>query len=120
MGAKNVLGGELETCSTAPMTGYFRDGCCKTDESDQGMHLICAQVTRKFLEFSRAQGNDLTTPAPAYGFPGLQPGDKWCLCVSRWIEAYQAGVAPAIFLDATHENALRYVPLERLKEFAAE
>ena len=120
MGAKNVLGGELETCSTRPMTGYFRDGCCKTDESDGGLHLVCAEVTPEFLAFSRTQGNDLITPAPAYGFPGLKPGDRWCVCLGRWMEAYEAGVAPPVVLSATHANALTYLPMERWREFSAE
>ena len=120
MEAKNVLGGELEPCSIQPLTGYFRDGCCKTDETDSGLHLICAKMTQEFLTYSRAHGNDLTTPAPQYGFPGLKPGDRWCVCARRWMEAYEAGMAPPIFLTATHENALRYLPLERWREFSAE
>ena len=120
MGAKNVLGGELEPCSTSPMTGYFRDGCCKTDESDAGLHLVCAEVTQEFLAYSQAQGNDLSTPAPAYGFSGLKPGDRWCVCLGRWLEAYDAGVAPPIVLSATHQNALTYLPLERWREFSVE
>ncbi len=120
MEAKNVTGGELAPCSMQPLTGYFRDGCCKTDASDRGQHLVCAAVTAEFLAYSRAQGNDLVTPAPAYGFPGLKPGDRWCVCVERWMEAYQAGVAPPVYLSATHENALRYLPLERWQEFSAE
>ena len=120
MEERNVLGGELKPCSTRPLTGYFRDGCCKTDETDSGLHLVCAEMTAEFLAYSRARGNDLTTPAPAYGFPGLKPGDRWCVCVGRWLEAYEAGMAPPIFLTATHENALRYLPLERWREFSAE
>ena len=115
--ALNVLGGPLETCSTAPMTGYFRDGCCRTDESDRGSHTLCAEVTAEFLAFSRARGNDLTTPVPAYGFPGLKPGDRWCLCVSRWKEAYLAGAAPRVYLVGTHERALDVVTMPGLTGF---
>jgi hypothetical protein len=112
--AKNVLGTWLQTCSTEPMTGWFRDGCCRTDEHDRGSHTVCCEVTREFLDFSRRQGNDLSTPRPEYGFPGLRPGDSWCLCASRWLEAWRAGCAPTVVLEATHERALDIVPMDAL------
>lgn len=111
---KNVLGGPLEDCSHDPKTGFFRDGCCRTDEHDEGRHVICTRVTAEFLAFSREAGNDLSTPRPEYHFRGLQPGDCWCLCAVRWREALEAGVAPPVRLTATHEVALRYVSLEDL------
>ena len=114
--AKNVLGGLLETCCTSPMTGYYRDGCCNTGPGDFGAHVVCAQMTEAFLSYTKAQGNDLSTPVPMYNFPGLKPGDRWCLCASRWKEAYDDGVAPTVVLEATHEAALKYVTLEQLKE----
>lgn len=117
---KNVLGGPLQVCGTHPMTGFFRDGCCKTGPHDQGRHVVCAQVTAEFLAFSRDQGNDLITPAPQYAFPGLKPGDRWCLCASRWRDAFQAGAAPRVFLHATHEKALTLIPLEELLQHAAD
>jgi hypothetical protein len=107
--AKNVLGSELQTCSTDPMTGFYRNGCCDTGPSDEGLHTVCAQVTEAFLTFSKQQGNDLSTPVPAFGFPGLKPGDRWCVCVSRWKEALDAGVAPPINLEATHISVLEFV-----------
>jgi hypothetical protein len=110
----NVLGEPLDPCSVDPLTGYFRDGCCRTDASDRGSHTVCAVVTEDFLSFSRARGNDLVTPRPAFGFPGLRPGDRWCLCVSRWKEALDAGVAPPVVLRATHVRALDLVSLEDL------
>ncbi len=116
--AQNVLGGELEICCTAPMTGFYRDGCCRTGAQDFGLHLVCAQVTPAFLAFSKAQGNDLITPVPEYGFPGLKPGDRWCLCVSRWKEALDTGVAPPIVLAATHASTLEYVSMDTLKAHA--
>jgi uncharacterized protein (DUF2237 family) len=116
--ASNVLGTQLEVCSTAPMTGFYRDGCCRTGAGDLGAHVVCAQVTQEFLAYTRAQGNDLSTPAPAYGFPGLQPGDRWCLCASRWKEALDAGVAPPVVLAATHASALEYVSMAELKPHA--
>lgn len=116
--AKNALGGPLDTCGTNPMTGYFRDGCCNTDESDRGSHTVCARVTAEFLEFSKARGNDLSTPRPEFNFPGLKPGDRWCLCAARWKEAFEAGAAPHVFLGATHERATDIVPLADLKRFA--
>ena len=117
---KNVLGGELETCGTEPMTGFFRDGCCRTGPDDLGLHLVCAEVTAEFLTFSKQQGNDLTTPVPGFMFPGLQPGDRWCLCVQRWKEALEAGVAPPVRLEATHISSLEYVSLEELRAHAVE
>jgi hypothetical protein len=116
--AKNVLGQPLQACSTRPMTGFFRNGCCETVLQDEGVHVVCAEMTAAFLEFSRARGNDLTTPRPEFGFPGLKAGDRWCLCVSRWKEALQAGVAPRVVLDATHAEALQYVTLAELKRYA--
>ena len=120
MDAKNVLGGQLLACSYDPVTGYFRDGCCNTDSTDRGNHTICVRVTGQFLDFSRAQGNDLATPMPEYRFAGLKPGDRWCICASRWYEALEAGMAPPVVLEATHERALRVVPLEILMEYAWE
>ncbi|KAM3090522.1 DUF2237 family protein [Phormidesmis sp. 146-35] len=116
--AKNVLGGTLESCSIDPMTGFFRNGCCETGPQDVGTHVVCAQVTDDFLSYTKSQGNDLSTPMPMYEFPGLKSGDRWCLCVSRWKEALNAGFAPPIVLSATHEAALKVVPLEVLKEHA--
>jgi len=103
---RNVLGGPLEICSMRPRTGFFRDGCCNTGPDDFGLHVVCAQMTTEFLEFSREQGNDLSTPMPAIGFPGLAPGDRWCLCAGRWREALEAGCAPPVVLAATHEETL--------------
>lgn len=116
--AKNVLGGKLETCCTSPMTGFYRTGTCETGPLDVGTHVICAQLTAAFLSFTKSRGNDLVTPAPEHGFPGLQPGDRWCLCATRWREALEAGVAPPVILAATHEAALRYVSLQDLKKHA--
>ena len=111
----NVIGTALVPCSYDPLTGYFRDGCCKTDETDTGSHLICARVTAEFLAFSSLRGNDLTTPRPEYRFAGLKPGDRWCLCASRWAEALAAGLAPPVVLESTHASALRFVTLEQLE-----
>jgi uncharacterized protein (DUF2237 family) len=116
--ALNVLGQPIKDCSFDPLTGYFRDGCCKTSSVDTGSHVICARVTQEFLTFSLAQGNDLMTPRPAYQFPGLQPGDQWCLCAMRWKEAFDAGVAPPVVLESTNEHALHYVTLEQLQQHA--
>lgn len=116
--ARNVLGGPLAMCSSNPLTGFFRDGCCHTGPSDHGRHVICAQVTLDFLAFSRLRGNDLITPRPDYGFPGLQPGDFWCLCALRWAEALEAGVAPKVRLDACHIGALNHVTLADLQRHA--
>ena len=116
--AINVLGGELEVCSISPMTGFYRDGCCNTGAEDRGNHTVCMQVTKEFLAFSKSRGNDLTTPVPAFGFPGLRPGDRWCLCAERWKEALEAGAAPHVVLTATHVNALDVVSLGDLKRHA--
>jgi uncharacterized protein len=116
--AKNVLGSELQTCCTDPMTGFFRTGSCETGPQDSGTHVICARLTAEFLSFTKAQGNDLSTPNPAYNFPGLNPGDCWCLCANRWREALQAGVAPPVNLAATHIAALNYVSLADLQQHA--
>ena len=101
--ARNVLGGELQPCSLQPRTGYFRNGCCETGPEDTGLHTVCAVMTAEFLAFSKSVGNDLSTPVPDYGFPGLKPGDRWCLCAPRWKEALDAGMAPKVVLEATHE-----------------
>ena len=116
MNAKNVLGTELAPCSYDPLTGYFRDGCCNTDASDHGSHLICVRVTAQFLHFSKAAGNDLVTPSPQHRFSGLNPGDRWCLCALRWREALEAGVAPPVILEATHANALQFVTMAQLEK----
>lgn len=118
MAAKNVLGGELETCSLDPQTGFYRDGCCNTGFEDEGMHLVCAEMTESFLAFSKQRGNDLSTPVPEFDFPGLIEGDRWCLCVLRWKEAYEAGMAPKVNLRATHISTLEFVDLELLQQFA--
>ncbi|TMH38208.1 MAG: DUF2237 domain-containing protein [Betaproteobacteria bacterium] len=115
---RNVLGGRLEPCSDSPRTGFYRDGCCNTGPEDFGLHVVCAQMTEQFLDFSREQGNDLSMPAPEAGFPGLEPGDRWCVCAGRWREAFEAGVAPPVVLSATHEEALAVVPLDALKRHA--
>jgi hypothetical protein len=112
------LGGRLENCSTSPTTGFFRNGCCDTSPDDVGSHTVCAVMTADFLVFSKACGNDLSTPHPAYGFPGLKPGDRWCLCAPRWQEALEAGQAPQVVLHATHQGALAYCSLADLKEYA--
>jgi uncharacterized protein len=116
--SKNVLGTPLQDCCTTKVTGFYRNGRCETGPSDAGVHVVCAEVTDAFLQYSKAQGNDLITPFPAYGFAGLVAGDKWCLCASRWREAEAAGVAPPIYLSATHEKALEFVTLEVLKQHA--
>jgi uncharacterized protein len=115
---RNVFGEKLETCSTNPLTGYFRTGCCSTGPEDFGIHTVCVVCTKDFLEFSRKAGNDLITPMPFYNFPGLSPGDRWCLCASRWKEAYDAGCAPHVVLEATHEKSLDIIPLQVLVQFA--
>ena len=112
---KNILGTPLQSCCTDPLTGFYRDGYCATGPQDTGKHVVCAQMTEEFLTFTKQQGNDLSTPLPQYDFPGLKPGDRWCLCASRWQEAYEAGVAPPVVLEATHEAALQYVSLEQLQ-----
>jgi hypothetical protein len=118
--ARNVLGGELKSCSERPLTGFFRNGCCETGPDDVGLHTVCVVVTAEFLRFSRSVGNDLTTPQPLMGFPGLKPGDRWCLCAPRWKEALDAGVAPSVVLEATHEETLAITPLGVLKDYAVE
>jgi len=115
---KNVLGEPLEVCSLNPMTGFFRDGCCDTSREDVGSHTVCAVVTAEFLEFSKSRGNDLSTPVPQFGFAGLKPGDRWCLCAPRWQEALRAGHAPRVVLRATHEGALTSCSLADLKRLA--
>ncbi|MBD2202059.1 DUF2237 domain-containing protein [Calothrix sp. FACHB-1219] len=116
--AKNVLGTTLESCCTAPMTGYYRDGFCNTGGQDFGMHVVCAQMTAEFLQFTKSRGNDLSTPVPEYNFPGLREGDRWCLCAARWQEALEAGFAPPVVLEATHARALEVCNLEDLKKYA--
>jgi hypothetical protein len=118
--ALNVLGERLELCSLKPMTGFYRDGCCDTGKEDVGSHTVCAVMTAEFLAFSRSAGNDLSTPVPALGFPGLKPGDRWCLCAPRWQEAFEAGHAPRVVLRATHQGALNYCSLADLKRFAVD
>lgn len=115
---RNVLGGTLQACSFDPLTGFLRSGCCETGPDDIGEHTVCTRVTEEFLAFSVAHGNDLVTPQPRWRFAGLKPGDRWCLCAARWLEAYQAGVAPPVVLEATHEAALRTIPLELLTRHA--
>ncbi|GAB3220590.1 DUF2237 domain-containing protein [Algoriphagus aestuariicola] len=116
--AKNVFGEELTPCSMVPLTGFYRNGCCETGEQDVGVHTVCAVMSDVFLSFSASRGNDLSTPRPEFGFPGLQPGDKWCLCASRWMEAYRAGFAPLVFLEATEEGSLNIIPMELLVSHA--
>lgn len=115
--AKNVLGKDLQPCCFEPRTGWYRDGFCNTDASDNGVHVVCVVVTDEFLKFSAKRGNDLSTPMPTYNFPGLKPGDKWCLCVSRWKEALDAGVAPDVVLESTHQKTLETVRFEDLLEY---
>ena len=116
----NVFGEQLELCGDDPVTGFFRDGCCNTGAQDLGSHTVCVEVTDKFLEYSRFRGNDLSTPIPEYDFPGLSEGDRWCLCAARWLEAEQAGMAPRVFLRRTHQRALEIVPMELLRQYAAD
>lgn len=116
--ARNVLGGELEICGSDPLTGFYRTGCCDTGAEDAGVHTVCARVTAEFLEFSAARGNDLSTPRPEHGFAGLRPGDRWCLCADRWVEALAAGVAPPVVLAATHARTLDWVDLADLHRHA--
>ncbi len=115
---RNVQGGELEPCSTAPLTGFYRDGCCRTGASDVGVHVVCAEMTEEFLAFSVSRGNDLVTPRPEWGFPGLVPGDRWCLCAERWTEALEAGAAPPVVLAATHASAIEYASMDDLRVHA--
>ena len=114
----NIFGDKIEACCHDPVTGYFRDGFCNTDEHDFGSHVVCAEITEDFLIFSKAMGNDLSTPRPEFNFTGLKEGDRWCLCALRWKEAYDAGVAPRVYLESCHLNALSYVTKEQLEEFA--
>jgi uncharacterized protein (DUF2237 family) len=116
--ATNVLGGELAPCSFDPLTGFYRDGCCNTGPEDGGAHMVCVVLDAEFLEFSKAVGNDLSTPRPQLGFDGLRPGDQWCLCAPRWAEALEAGKAPRVVLEATHAQALEWVSLSELQRFA--
>ena len=116
----NVLGEPLALCSENPLTGFFRDGCCNTNDQDVGSHTVCVEVTEQFLEYSRFRGNDLSTPRPEFGFPGLKEGDRWCLCAARWLEAHEQGMAPRVFLMSTHQRALDIVPLEILRQSAAD
>lgn len=120
LGSKNILGGPLQSCSTDPMTGWFRDGCCETQAADRGRHLVCVVLTAEFLTFSKLRGNDLSTPRPEYNFPGLKPGNQWCLCLDRWKEAHAAGAAPKVVLEATHQIALERIPLETFQAFAVD
>jgi uncharacterized protein (DUF2237 family) len=115
---KNVFGEDLQLCSFKPLTGYFRDGCCNTDSGDLGLHVVCAEVTEQFLEYSKSRGNDLSTPNPDVEFPGLKPGDRWCLCALRWKEALDAGVAPPVILSSTNEKVLEIIELKDLKRYA--
>lgn len=117
---RNVLGGPLGVCSDRPVTGFFRDGCCNTSDEDIGMHTVCVVMTDEFLAFSQMRGNDLSTPHPEFGFPGLKAGDRWCLCAARWREALQAGAAPRVVLNATNETTLEIVSLEMLKRYAVD
>jgi uncharacterized protein (DUF2237 family) len=119
-GERNILGGDLDPCGTDPLTGFYRDGCCSTGPEDLGSHTVCAVVTAEFLEHQRSVGNDLTTPRPEYGFPGLQPGDRWCVVAVRWLQAYEAGAAAPVVLAATNERAADIVPLELLREHAVD
>jgi hypothetical protein len=118
--AYNVLGEPLEACSMIPMTGFYRDGCCNTGQEDIGSHTVCAVMTAAFLDFSKSRGNDLSTPMPELGFPGLKPGDRWCLCAPRWQEAFEASEAPRVVLRATHQGALSYCSLADLKRLAVD
>jgi len=117
---RNVLGGELEPCSVDPLTGFYRDGCCRTGADDAGLHVVCARVTDEFLAFSKDAGNDLSTPRPEFGFPGLRPGDQWCLCASRWVEALDAGAAPPVVLAATHAAVAEFADLDDLRRHAVD
>jgi uncharacterized protein (DUF2237 family) len=118
MDAMNVFGLELQPCGTDPMTGFYRNGCCETGKEDLGTHTVCAVMAQEFLDFSKSRGNDLITAIPAYDFPGLKPGDRWCLCARRWLEAYHAGFAPQVCLEATNEASLKIIPLDTLIQFA--
>jgi uncharacterized protein (DUF2237 family) len=115
----NILGTKLKSCCNNPATGYFRDGFCRTIQEDSGTHILCAIITQEFLDFTKSRGNDLSTPIPHWNFPGLKPGSKWCLCISRWLEAERVGKAPFVVLEATHERALEYTTLELLQKYEA-
>ena len=115
---KNVFGEEIETCCESPITGFFRDGFCHTDDTDEGIHTVCVSMTKDFLEFSKSKGNDLSTPRPEFNFPGLKEGDSWCLCAERWVEAYEVSMAPKLYIKRTNLRTLDIVPLEILKKFA--
>jgi uncharacterized protein (DUF2237 family) len=117
---RNVFGGDLEPCGTEPVTGFYRDGCCNTGPEDLGSHTVCAVVTGEFLAHQRAAGNDLVTPRPEYLFPGLTPGDRWCVVAARWLQAHRAGAAPPVVLAATHEEATQIIPLETLRRYAVD
>ncbi|MEZ6068399.1 MAG: DUF2237 domain-containing protein [Planctomycetaceae bacterium] len=117
---RNVLNTELQPCSFEPLTGFYRDGCCRTGKEDVGMHTVCVQATEEFLDFSKAVGNDLSTPIPEYAFPGVKPGERWCLCCLRWKQAWEAGFAPPVYLEGTHISVLEFVDLEVLQEYAVE
>jgi hypothetical protein len=114
----NVFGEPIESCSEDPLTGFFRDGCCNTSDHDLGSHTVCVQLSQEFLEYSRFRGNDLSTPRPEFGFPGLKPGQRWCLCAQRWLEAYEHKMAPKVYLRRTHIRALEVITLEKLKSYA--
>jgi len=116
----NVFGEALENCSDDPLTGFFRDGCCNTSDQDRGSHTVCVKLTDEFLNFSKSRGNDLTTPVPEFSFPGLKAGDRWCLCAARWLEAYEAECAPRVYLKGTHLRALEIVPMDVLRQYAAD
>lgn len=116
--SRNVLGEALVPCSLDPMTGFYRNGCCDTGPEDRGLHTVCCLLTAEFLSFSQSVGNDLSTPRPEFNFPGLRPGDRWCVCCLRWVEAQEAGFAPKVVLESTHEHALEYIELNLLREFA--
>lgn len=118
--AKNIMGAPLMQCSIKPLTGFYRDGYCRTGEADTGSHVVSAIVTQEFLDFTKSRGNDLQTPRPELNFPGLKPGDRWCLCALRWREAEEAGVAPPVVLEATHEKALKYIPLKTLQKYQSQ
>ncbi len=116
--AKNIFGENLIPCGTDPLTGFYRDGCCETGIDDLGTHTVCAVMNEAFLTFTKSRGNDLSSPIPAYNFPGLKPGDRWCLCASRWLEAHKAGMAPQVILEATHEKTLTFISLNELVKYA--
>lgn len=118
--ARNILGEELVACGMDPLTGFYRNGCCETGPQDTGSHTVCVAVTDEFLQFTSSVGNDLSTPMPHYGFPGLKSGDRWCLCASRWLQAYDAGCAPRVYVQSTHEAALRVIPLHVMTQMAVD